>query len=96
MAEGAREGKKMADDTGKLAGEMITFMKVAFNNCIESMMTLQAQNLRLLTYLEDQSLLAQKEGRTKICEVTNSSKKALEDYKKITEENLDRLSDHIK
>lgn len=88
----------MADDKLKNTTEVetFTFIKTCFNSAMENVMFMQEQYEKLLTAIMDQAETSGAEGRKVIVEWMNIQKKGLEEFKKLTSQNISILEKFFK
>lgn len=80
-------------EQGKIAKQMIEFQKATFDNTFNAMVTLQEQAERMLNMSLEQATWLPEEGKRIINEWIKSYKKGREDYKKLVDQNFQRVED---
>lgn len=86
---------KDIEDAGRMAGNMISFLKNIFRTNIECMLMFQDQNLRILNTWIEGGLIAQKETIRVFEEWTKNTRLATLEFQRITEENFEKLQQFL-
>jgi hypothetical protein len=82
-------------DQKQMLKQMIDFNKTAFNNTYNAIVMLQEQTERMATTMLDQATWLPEDGRKAINDWVNSYKKGREDFKKLVDENFQKVEDYF-
>lgn len=88
-----RESEK---DVNKAFIDLTNFLKNAFTTNIQGMIMLQEESVRMLNTFMEQGLLAPKEGGRVLHEWSSDSNRVALNFLKVTEENFDKLTQHLR
>ena len=80
-------------DSAKIAKQMIDFQKATFDNTFSAMVMLHEQTERVANTLIDQATWMPTEGKKAINDWIKAYKKGREDFKKIVDENFEKVED---
>jgi hypothetical protein len=75
--------------------QMITFNKTAFDNSFNALVTLQEQTEKMVNTFLDQATWLPEEGKKVTLDWIQAYKKGCEDFKKVVDENFQRVEDFI-
>ena len=80
-------------DQKQIAKQMIQFNKTAFENSFNAMTMVYEQNEKMLGAFLDQATWLPEDGRKAITDWMASCKKGCEDFKKLVDENYQKVED---
>jgi polyhydroxyalkanoate synthesis regulator phasin len=82
-------------DQKQMLKQMIDFNKTAFNNTYNAIVMLQEQAERMATTMLEQATWLPEDGRKAVNDWVNSYKKGREDFKKLVDENFQKVEDYF-
>jgi polyhydroxyalkanoate synthesis regulator phasin len=80
-------------DQKAILKQMIDFNKTTFDNSFNAMVMLQDQAEKMVKTFLEQATWLPEEGKKVISEWINSYKKGCDDFKKLVDENFERVED---
>lgn len=80
-------------DQKQIARQMIQFNKTAFDNSFNAMTMVYEQNEKMVGAFLDQAAWLPEEGKKAISDWMNAYKKGCEDFKKMVDENYQKVED---
>lgn len=80
-------------DQQQIAKQMIQFNKTAFENSFNAMTMVYEQNNKMVGAFLDQATWLPEDGRKAIVDWMESYKKGCEDFKKLVDENYQKVED---